>query len=210
MDEDLITKKELLELTGISYGALYRWKRMKILPDAWFIHRATTTGQETFFPREKVLTRVREIQQLKDKMSMEEIARHFSPGSYGTVSVTAAEAAEMRIAPPPVINQFLALHPTQEFAYPDLLELFIFSELLQAGSLSRDEAMEAAEAAADTGDFSEPVVYLLRKYGVAFCVTAGDMQPIAYDKKSTLAAAVAVAEKKAALNSLLSEKGITI
>lgn len=27
MDEDLISKKELLERYGISYGALYRWKR---------------------------------------------------------------------------------------------------------------------------------------------------------------------------------------
>lgn len=33
MEENLITKKELLEITGISYGALYRWKRMKLLPD---------------------------------------------------------------------------------------------------------------------------------------------------------------------------------
>lgn len=49
MEENLITKKELLEITGISYGALYRWKRMKLLPDDWFIHRSTFTGHETFF-----------------------------------------------------------------------------------------------------------------------------------------------------------------
>ena len=28
MDEEMISKKELLERYGISYGALYRWKRM--------------------------------------------------------------------------------------------------------------------------------------------------------------------------------------
>ena len=28
MDQELISKKELLETFGISYGALYRWKRM--------------------------------------------------------------------------------------------------------------------------------------------------------------------------------------
>ena len=43
MDQELITKKELLEITGISYGALYRWKRMKLLPDEWFIHKSTFT-----------------------------------------------------------------------------------------------------------------------------------------------------------------------
>ena len=68
MDDNLITKKELLELTGISYGALYRWKRMKLLPDDWFIHRSTFTGHETFFPRDKVLERVKQIQQMKKEI----------------------------------------------------------------------------------------------------------------------------------------------
>lgn len=35
MDEDLISKKELLERYGISYGALYRWKRMGLIPESW-------------------------------------------------------------------------------------------------------------------------------------------------------------------------------
>ena len=35
MDEELISKKELLETFGISYGALYRWKRMGLIPEAW-------------------------------------------------------------------------------------------------------------------------------------------------------------------------------
>lgn len=30
MEENLISKKELLKLTDISYGQLYRWKRKKI------------------------------------------------------------------------------------------------------------------------------------------------------------------------------------
>lgn len=50
MDEELISKKELLETFGISYGALYRWKRMGLIPEAWFLRRSTSTGQETFFP----------------------------------------------------------------------------------------------------------------------------------------------------------------
>lgn len=48
MDPNLISKKELLELTGISYGQLYRWKRKNLIPEDWFIRRATFTGQETF------------------------------------------------------------------------------------------------------------------------------------------------------------------
>lgn len=53
MEEELISKKELLEMTGISYGQLYRWKRKQLLPEDWFIRRSAFTGQETFFPASK-------------------------------------------------------------------------------------------------------------------------------------------------------------
>ena len=209
MDENLITKKELLEITGISYGALYRWKRMKLLPDDWFIRRSTFTGHETFFPREKVLQRVQEIQELKNRMSLEEIAAYYQPGVPGELSMTPTEAAEAGIAVPPVINQYLALRPLETFAYEDLLELYIFSELLKEGQLSRDEAFEASQAAVHTGEISEPTVYLVRKYGVAFCVTAGEMQKVIFDSQSTVAKNIVVSQQKAALGELLSQKGVT-
>ncbi|MFW5669337.1 MAG: DUF4004 family protein [Acetivibrio ethanolgignens] len=69
-----ISKKELLELTGISYGQLYRWKRERLIPEEWFMKQSSYTGQETFFPREKILERIRFIMEMKDKYSLEEIA----------------------------------------------------------------------------------------------------------------------------------------
>ncbi len=68
-----ISKKELLQMTGISYGQLYRWKREKLIPEEWFIKKPSYTGQETFFPREKVLERIRFIMEMKDSHSLEEI-----------------------------------------------------------------------------------------------------------------------------------------
>ena len=56
--EDLISKKEVLEKYSISYGALYRWKRMGLIPEAWFIRKSTSTGQETFFRRDQICPRV--------------------------------------------------------------------------------------------------------------------------------------------------------
>lgn len=47
--EDLISKRELLERYGVSYGALYRWKRMGLIPEDWFLRRATPTGQGDVF-----------------------------------------------------------------------------------------------------------------------------------------------------------------
>ena len=62
MDSNLISKKELLEMYGISYGALYRWKRMGLISEDWFIRRSAPTGQETFFRRELIIPRMDLIQ----------------------------------------------------------------------------------------------------------------------------------------------------
>ena len=70
-----ISKKELLEVTGISYGQLYRWKREGLIPEEWFIKRSAFTGQETFFPKEKILPRIQTILEMKERYSLEELAK---------------------------------------------------------------------------------------------------------------------------------------
>ena len=77
--EKWISKKELLAKTGISYGQLYRWKREKLIPDDWFIKRAAFTGQETFFPRERILERVHFILENKDRYALRELVEMLSP-----------------------------------------------------------------------------------------------------------------------------------
>ncbi len=79
MTDELISKKDVLAQTGISYGQLYRWKRMGLIPEAWFIRRSTFTGQETFFPRERILARISQIQALKEERSLDELASLLSP-----------------------------------------------------------------------------------------------------------------------------------
>ena len=78
MDE--ISKKELLAETGISYGQLYRWKREGLIPEEWFVKKASYTGQETWFPKERVLERVAMILEMKDGQSLEEIRQEITGG----------------------------------------------------------------------------------------------------------------------------------
>jgi DNA-binding transcriptional MerR regulator len=75
MDEErLISKKEVLEKMGISYGQLYRWKRKGLIPEGWFVRRSTFTGQETFFPRDKILERIARIKDMKDEHPLDDLA----------------------------------------------------------------------------------------------------------------------------------------
>lgn len=83
---NLISKKDLLALTGISYGQLYRWKREQLIPEEWFIKRASYTGQETFFPRDQIISRVQSIIELKDRYSLEELSKILSNDNGQTIS----------------------------------------------------------------------------------------------------------------------------
>ena len=79
MEKDLISKKELLELTGISYGQLYRWKRKQLVPEEWFISKSTFTGQETFFPQDRILDRIEKIKNMKGDITLDDLADMLSP-----------------------------------------------------------------------------------------------------------------------------------
>lgn len=81
MAEELISKKELLETYKISYGALYRWKRMGLIPEDWFVKKSTVTGQETFFPRKQICERMEIIKRQKDDVSLEELSKILSSES---------------------------------------------------------------------------------------------------------------------------------
>jgi DNA-binding transcriptional MerR regulator len=76
--DDLISKKEVLQTYGISYGALYRWKRMGLIPEDWFLRKSTSTGQETFFRRGQICPRVELILAREQGISLEELAQQLS------------------------------------------------------------------------------------------------------------------------------------
>ena len=114
MNEDLITKKELLARYGISYGALYRWKRMGLIPEEWFIKRASTTGQETYFDRAAITERIEAIMSMKDKMSLEEIAAQFR-----------APESENKTAPPSV--RFVWKYGEKNLPLDDSTGIFLVS-----------------------------------------------------------------------------------
>ena len=71
MEEELISKKELLEQYQISYGALYRWKRMGLIPESWFLRRSTPSGQETYFHTKQICLRVERILESKERVSLD-------------------------------------------------------------------------------------------------------------------------------------------
>lgn len=135
--KDLISKKELLQITGISYGQLYRWKRENLIPEEWFMKQSAFTGQETFFPREKMLKRVEAIQSLKDNLSLEEIARLLSPELTDKLFQN-EDLSAMEELDKCVVNGFVKQLGKSTFTYFEVL-------LMQAFSIYKNENRSLTE-----------------------------------------------------------------
>ncbi|HWJ03996.1 MAG TPA: DUF4004 family protein [Verrucomicrobiae bacterium] len=128
MQEELLSKKELLQITGISYGQLYRWKRQNLIPETWFIKQSAFTGQETFFPKEKILSRVQEIMNLKDQYSLEELADMFSPETTGKL-FKLEEFAKVEALDPVITARFQQTFNKQTFAFKEILFMYVLSKI---------------------------------------------------------------------------------
>ena len=148
MDPELISKKELLIAAGISYGQLYRWKRKGLIPEDWFVRRSTFTGQETFFPREKVLSRIEKIKSMKDEdASLDEIADAVAP-KLGEVSMTLAEIRERGLVSPEAADLFAekVCDCDAPLVFGEVVSLSALDGLLKTGEVSIDEGRTVLDA----------------------------------------------------------------
>ncbi|ANS76075.1 hypothetical protein AWM70_17030 [Paenibacillus yonginensis] len=177
MSEDLISKKELLDLTGISYGQLYRWKRKNLIPEEWFIRKSSFTGQETYFPRQQILPRIDKILNMKDGLSLDELADVFSP-ALGEVQLDRAQLVERNIVSEGSLLLYQEVHGEPPFYNLDqTLQLYVLDKLLRGGEITREEGRMLLEVMGShysrfAGKPCELV--LIRKMGVpVFLLIAG-------------------------------------
>ncbi len=141
MKTDLISKKELLELTEISYGQLYRWKRKNLIPEEWFIRKSTFTGQETFFPRERILERIGKIKNMKRDTSLDELADMLSPNLM-KLKLKSGTLVNRNIVSKTVIDFYLQEKgKTDEFDFEKILYLYILDKLFKSGKINFEEGI---------------------------------------------------------------------
>jgi len=133
-EQDLLAKKELLALTGISYGQLYRWKRQNLIPESWFIKQSSFTGQETFFPKDKVLKRVEAILKLKDQYSLEELAGIFTPELTNKV-FKASSVQQVEDLDQGILSLFIKHLAKENFTFRELLFVYALSKIDQSLNL---------------------------------------------------------------------------
>lgn len=143
-----ISKKDLLKETGISYGQLYRWKREGIIPEEWFIKQSAFTGQETVFPKTQILNRIKAIQELKDKYTLEELAKILSPEIaeryFTTDDLKIIEEIQNNLIP-----AFAQGFDKNSFTYVEVLIMIAMSELKTNSDISLGQIIEMVEGLKD-------------------------------------------------------------
>lgn len=172
MFEELISKKELLEEMKISYGQLYRWKRKKLIPEEWFIKKSVSTGQETFFPRNKIINRINKILELKYEISLDDLANQFSY-NVNNIKIKRTYLTKNNIIPLNIIERFELIINVNEEIYEQsrLFTLFVFEELIKIGFLSIDEVNEITLSVLKNYkslNTKDSILFIKRKLGVCF------------------------------------------
>jgi DNA-binding transcriptional MerR regulator len=197
VDSELISKKELLELTGISYGQLYRWKRKNLIPEEWFIRKSTFTGQETFFEREKILERINKIMNMKDGLSLDDIAGVFSPQLYDIV-LNKQELIQREIVSPMAMDVYTSLHGEAElFSFEKILNAAALEKILNTGSVSLEEGKLVLQNLEDNyRNFKDGncEILFIRKFGAGVSLLIDEASQVYFDNSCKIAARVKLSE----------------
>jgi hypothetical protein len=192
-NEELISKKELLELTNISYGQLYRWKRKGLIPEDWFVRKSSYTGQETFFPRQKVLYRIEKIKNMKDDISLDDLADVFSP-STDNMNMRPEEIIQRNIVSPTVMEMYVNFHGSVEtLDFNDILSAYILDKRIVAGDIGMEEGkllLEVLQAGRIAFEADPTEIFLMRKLGVFICFAVSPPCRICTDNGARLIATV--------------------
>ncbi len=175
MEEELISKKEILDMTGISYGQLYRWKRKELIPEAWFIKKSSYTGQETFFPREKIINRINKIIDLKDDMPLDDLAAMFTnkPKVDDVSEEYLIEKEIIREETLPIYKDIF--REKEEYNFKDVLLMDILQREFDLGKLTISEIeviLKLINEEYKNIEEKDGTLYIIRRLGIGICVVA--------------------------------------
>nr|ALB00623.1 hypothetical protein [Mammaliicoccus stepanovicii] len=177
--EDLISKKELLQVCDISYGQLYRWKRKKLIPEDWFIRKSTYTGQEAFFLRNKMIERIEMIKILKDDHSLDDLYRMFEEG----YEVIEQEDYNSSLFAEPYWEIAESIfNKRNNVSHNEVMTLMFIELTLNSGYFSKEEVLESAQTYHHS-EVEDVNYYFVRAMGVFILVCAKEIVNISENAK---------------------------
>ncbi len=175
MEEELISKKDILDITGISYGQLYRWKRKELIPEEWFIKKSSYTGQETFFPKEKILDRINKIIDLKDDMPLDDLAAMFT-NKTNIEDVNEEYVIDKKIIREETLPIYKDIFREKDvYTFKDVLLMNILQSQFDLGKLTIneiEEMLKLIDREYSNIEEKDGSIYVIRRLGIGICILA--------------------------------------
>lgn len=189
MEEELISKKELLKLTQISYGQLYRWKRKNLIPEEWFIRKSTYTGQETFFPKEKIIDRIEKIKNMKGDISLDNLADMLSPNLMGIV-MESQDLIKQNIVSKTTMDFYSTKKgETRKLDFETILFLYILDKMFEEGKINFEEGsmiLSILEEYYSKFKAKSCELIFLRKLGISSCCLVSNVADIYFENSTKI------------------------
>ena len=206
MSEELISKKQLLRAARISYGTLYRWKRMGLIPESWFIHKATQTGQATLFPRDKVLTRISRIQELKSELTVEQMQELFS-ANVESFKIPLKDFKDLELVSKLSVTAFCSVFPAKDMLdFNDVFGMYVVDHLMRLSGIYLEDAKQVLRLLCKYLSVEASKDYqllLLRKLGVPMTVLVSGEDEILLEDNTEIIACANLGEFEEALKDQL-------
>lgn len=206
IDEELISKRELLRTARISYGTLYRWKRMNLIPESWFIHKSTHTGQATFFPKERILSRVEKIQALKKDLTADQLQEIFSP-NVKSFRIPLEDFNKLGMVSKLTITAYTSVFPQKEqLQFDDVFSMYVVDHLMRLSGIYLEDAKQVIRMLSQylknekSKDFQ---LILMRKMGVPITVLVRGEEDILIEDNTEIIACANLSEFEEALKDQL-------
>ena len=208
---ELISKKELLQQTNISYGQLYRWKRKNIIPESWFIKKSVSTGQETFFPREEILTRIKQILDLKEELSLDELSHHFEPTEHGPLQENVEKLTLIKkdifSQEACVVYEQMQEVNIESFDELTILKVYALQKYIVSGTLTYQEGKQLLNFIDKHIDpLNQPLlhVYLCRHFGFSYVIGSVPTGSLVFDQSDKVIVSLDVEKTLAMIRHTLS------
>jgi len=205
-EEELISKHDLLRAARISYGTLYRWKRMNLIPESWFIHKSTRTGQETFFPKDRILARVGKIQELKGALSSEQLKEIFSP-NVQSFKIPLDDFLSLHLVTKLAVTAYTSVFPNKrELKFDDVFSIYVVDHLMRLSGIYLEDAKQVIrmlDRCLTTCKSKEFQLILMRKMGIPFTVLVKGEDDILLEEGTEIVACANLSEFEDALKDQL-------
>lgn len=189
MENDLISKKELLKLTEISYGQLYRWKRKNLIPEEWFIRKSTYTGQETFFPKEKIIGRIEKIKNMKGDISLDNLASMLSPNLM-EITLENETLIKHNIVSKTTLDFYTEKKGrTKKKEFEKILFLYILDKMFEEGKINFEEGnmiLELLEKYYPKFKGKGCELLFIRKLGISSCCLVSNVGDIYFENSTKI------------------------